>query len=307
MHTSAVSPPQHAADAWLDRAAARRWFERAAAGADDPLAREVERRMASRLELVRNEPARILDVGGGAGAGVEALRARYPRADIVIADFAAAPLGRSRAAPSLRARLRSVLGGARAHPVCADMDALPLAAGSCGMVWSNLALAWSPAPAATLVEWHRVLAVGGLLMFSTYGPDTLRELRAAAALADDSPHVHPFVDMHDLGDALAAGGFADPVMDADRLTVTYARPEELVRDLRASGQRNAHVRRRRTLTGRARWRRIRAAWAPDPRDGRWPATFEIVYGHAWKAAPRKLADGRAIIRVERSAGARKAD
>ncbi len=300
-----ASPPATPGDpAWLDRAAARRWFERAAAGGDDPVAREVERRMASRLELVRHEPARIVDVGCGAGASVAALRARYPGAEIVLSDFAAAPLARARAARPLAGRLRSVLGAARERFVRADMDALPFAAGSCGMLWSNLALAWSPAPAATLAEWHRVLAVGGLLMFATYGPDTLRELRAAA---DDVPHVHPFVDMHDLGDALVASGFADPVMDMDSLTVTYARPEDLARDLRASGQRNAHVRRRRTLTGRRRWERLRAAWAPDPGDGRWHASFEIVYGHAWKAAPRRVADGREIIRVERAPRTRKTD
>jgi malonyl-CoA O-methyltransferase len=175
------------------------------------------------------------------------------------------------------------------------------------MLWSNLALAWAPDPAVTLREWHRVLEVGALLMFTTYGPDTLKELRAAFAVADTVPHVHPFVDMHDLGDALVAAGFADPVMDMDLLTVTYARPEDLFRDLRATGQRNAHQRRRRTLGGRTRWGRMRAAYAAVARDGRVPATFEIVYGHAWKAAPRKLADGRAIIRVDRAPRTRKAD
>ncbi len=313
---SAFPPARRAAEAWLDRVAARRGFDRAAArrssgrsaaDAGDALAREVERRMAERLELVRHEPARILDVGCGAGASAATLRARYPRAEIVLADFAAAAYARARVAPSLAGRLRSAFGVARERFVCADMDALPLATGSCAMLWSNLALAWSPQPAATLAEWHRVLAVGGLLMFATYGPDTLRELRAAAAAADDAPHVHPFADMHDLGDALVAAGFADPVMDADRLTLTYARPEDLERELRASGQGNAHAQRRRTLTGRRRWEQIRAAWAPDPHGGRWPATFEIVYGHAWKAAPRKLADGRAIIRMDRAPRFRKPD
>jgi malonyl-CoA O-methyltransferase len=294
-------------DAWLDRVAARRWFERAAAGAEDPVAREVEGRMASRLELVKHAPARIVDVGCGAGASSALLRGRYPGAEIVLADFAAAPLARARRAPSLAARLRAAFGAAREHFVCADMDALPFASGACGMLWSNLALAWAPDPATTLREWHRVLEVGGLLMFTSYGPDTLKELRAAFAGADDAPHVHPFVDMHDLGDALVASGFADPVMDMELLTVTYARPEELFRDLRATGQRNAHRRRRRSVGGRSRWQRMRAAYAALARDGRVPATFEIVYGHAWKAAPRTLADGRAIIRVDRTPRTRKPD
>jgi malonyl-CoA O-methyltransferase len=293
-------------DAWLDRAAARRWFERAA-GAEDPVAREVERRMASRLDLVRHVPARIVEVGGGAGAGLPLLRERYPGADIVVADFARALLARGRRPPSLAARLRSALGAAREHFVCADMDALPLATGACGMLWSNLALAWAPQPAVTFAEWHRVLEVGGLLMFTSYGPDTLKELRAAFAGADERPHVHPFADMHDLGDALVAAGFADPVMDVDVLTVTYARPEDLFRDLRATGQRNALDRRRRSLGGPRRWARMRAAYAALARDGRVPATFEIVYGHAWKAPPRKLADGRAIIRVDRARRSGKRD
>jgi len=292
-------------DAWLDRTAARRWFERAAA--EDPVAREVERRMASRLDLVKHAPARIVDVGAGAGASIAFLRERYPGADLVLVDFARAPLARAQGAPSLVARLRSAFGAAREHVVCGDMDALPLAGGTCGMLWSNLALAWARDPAATLREWHRVLEVGGLLMFTSYGPDTLKELRAAFAAADTAPHVHPFVDMHDLGDALVAAGFADPVMDMDLLTVTYARPEDLFRDLRATGQRDAHVRRRRTLGGRRRWERMRAAYAAVARDGRVPATFEIVYGHAWKAAPRALADGRAIIRVDRAPRTRKPD
>jgi len=294
-------------DAWLDRAAARRWFERAAPGADDPVAREVERRMAARLALVRHVPGRIVDVGCGEGASVGPLRARYPDAEVVCADFAGALLARARRAPSLAARVRAAFGASRARVVRADMDALPLATGACGLVWSNLALAWSPDPAATLREWHRVLEVGGLLMFTSYGPDTLKELRSAFAAADAAPHVHPFVDMHDLGDALVASGFADPVMDIDLLTVTYARLEDLCRDLRATGQRNAHARRRRSLGGTARWARMRAAYATLARDGRVPATFEIVYGHAWKAPPRHLADGRAIIRVDRAPPARKRD
>jgi malonyl-CoA O-methyltransferase len=263
--------------------------------------------MAARLDLVKHVPRRIADVGAGAGAGLALLRERYPGAEIVVTDFARAPLGRARRAPSLAARLRASFGVARAHFVCADMSALPLATGACGMLWSNLALAWAPDPSVTLAEWHRALEVGGLLMFTSYGPDTLKELRAAFAPADERPHVHPFADMHDLGDALVAAGFADPVLDVDVLTVTYSRLEDLFRDLRATGQRNAHDRRRRSLGGRGRWARMRAAYAALARDGRVPATFEIVYGHAWKAPPRKLADGRAIIRVDRLPRTRKPD
>jgi len=262
----------------------------------------VERRMAERLVYIKHDPMRVLDAGCGA-TGLAVLREHYPAAELVAADSAAGMLSRARGARPLATRVRSILGGSREHFVCADIAALPLQSGTCGMVWSNLALAWSDDLGATIREWHRVLTVGGLLMFSTYGPDTLKELRAA--FADVMPHVHPFADMHDIGDVLVAAGFADPVMDMEPITLTYASPEGLVADLRASGQRNAHADRRRALTGSHRWARARTALAGLARDGRVPATFEIVYGHAWKAAPRMAADGRAIIRIDRNRPPRK--
>jgi malonyl-CoA O-methyltransferase len=204
--------------------------------------------------------------------------------------------------------VRVLLGAGREYRVRADPGGLPVRTGSCGLLWSNLALAWSVDPAATLREWHRVLETGGLLMFSAYGPDTLKELRAAFAAVDAAaPHVHPFVDMHDLGDALVAAGFADPVMDMEMLTLTYASAAAAIAELRASGRRNAHAARRRGLTGRRAWGRMIAAYAALARDGRVPASFEIVYGHAWKAAPRALADGRAIIKFDPAARVRKRD
>jgi len=289
---------------WLDRRAARRWFERAAsAPADaDPLAREVERRMAERLDYVRHAPARALQVGCGA-AGVAAVRHRYPAIEIIALDSAFPLVRRARAARPLGARARSLFGATRERFVAGDMSALPLRTGAVGLVWSNLALAWSPDLAATLREWHRVLEVGGLLMFTTYGPDTLKELRGA--FDDDAPHVHPFPDMHDIGDALAAGGFADPVVDMEMITLTYTGFDRLCADLRATGQRNAHAQRRRALTGTKRWARAVAAYAALARDARVPATFEIVYGHAWKAAPRFAADGRSIIRFNTGGANRK--
>jgi malonyl-CoA O-methyltransferase len=285
---------------WLDRRAARRWFARARrAPAEDAVAGEVEQRMAARLEYVRLDPRWIADVGSGATPRPSAVRDRYPKARVLRVDSAFTPVRRARSAQPLAARMRSLLGAGREHFVCADPSALPIRTGSCGLVWSNLALAWSADPAATLREWHRVLEIGGLLMFSSYGPDTLKELRTAFAAADPAaPHVHPFVDMHDLGDALVATGFADPVMDMEMLTVTYAGAEALLDELRSTGRRNAHAARRRGLTGRHAWARMIAAYGALARDGRVPASFEIVYGHAWKTAPRTTADGRTIIRFD---------
>jgi malonyl-CoA O-methyltransferase len=281
---------------WLDRRAARRWFERAArAPGADLLAREVERRMAERLAYIRHDPARILDAAC-VGTGLAVLRSRYSGAEILAVNAANGMLRGARDARPLAARARAVLGAAREHFVCAETSAVPLKPGACAMVWSNLALAWSADLGATIREWHRVLEVGGLLMFSTYGPDTLKELRAA--FADSAPHVHPFADMHDIGDALVAAGFADPVMDMEMITLTYTSPAGLFAELRSSGQRNAHAGRRRALTGARRWARACEAYARLARDGRVPASFEVVYGHAWKSAPRVAADGRSIIRID---------
>ncbi len=289
---------------WLDRRAARRWLARAASAPPqaDALAVELARRMAERLDYVRLAPARVL-LAGCRGAILAHARARYPRAEIVVADGAAALLRRCVAERPLRVRARALLGAAPERFVAADPDALPLAAASVALVWSNLALAWVPDAAAAFVEWHRVLEIGGLAMFATYGPDTLKELRAA--FGADRPHVHPFPDMHDLGDALVAAGFADPVMDMEVITLTYPSVERMIAELRATGQRNAHADRRRTLTGAGRWRHAAGAYAALARDGRVPATFEIVYGHAWKVAPRRARDGRSIIRIDRGGATRK--
>jgi malonyl-CoA O-methyltransferase len=156
-------------------------------------------------------------------------------------------------------------------PLCGDLARLPLGAGSFELVWSNMAVHWLADPLSAFGEFARVLAPEGLLMFSTLGPDTLKELRAATA----AERVHEFIDMHDLGDMLVAAGFAAPVMDMEMIQVDYGKSENLLADLRASGQTSARADRRRGLGGRAFRERLRAALP-----GR--ATFEVVYGHAWK-------------------------
>lgn len=159
-------------------------------------------------------------------------------------------------------------------------------------------LQWLHDPLPALKEIHRVLEVGGLLMFSTLGPDTLKELRASLP-ASSAEHLHRFIDMHDLGDALVGAGFSDPVMDMEMLTVTYTKLDDLFHDLRASGSTNAALSRPRGLVGKNHWQQMRAAYEALRRDGRLPATVEVVYGHAWKAAPKVADDGRAIVRFER--------
>jgi len=190
-----------------------------------------------------------------------------------------------------------LLRGSRATPLlAAEAAALPFAARAFGLLWTNLMLHWVADPLPALREMHRVLAVDGLLMFSTFGPDTLRELRAS--FSDGEPHTQRFIDMHDYGDMLVECGFSDPVMDAEMLTMTYASFDDLLADLRRSGSGCAMPGRRRGLTGRAAWAAARTAYARLARDGRLPATLEVVYGHAWKGQPTQTADGRAIIRFE---------
>src|SRR5258708_5879346 len=194
---------------------------------------------------------------------------------------------------------RAAAGGEPALP-CADVCRLPLAAGSLDLVWSNLTLQWVNDPTVAFAEFHRALRVGGLLTFTTFGPDTLLELRAAFSGIDRATHVNGVVDMHDLGDMLVHAGFADPVMDMEKLTLTYSDATTMMRELKAIGAHNATIGRPRGLTGRARWRRMLDALETFRRDGRLPATYEVVYGHAWKPEPRVAADGRAIVRFDRS-------
>ena len=275
------------------RRAARRAFGRAAAAYDAHavLQREVGARLLQHLDPIRIEPRRAIDLGCGTGFFLEALRERFPRASLVGID-AALPMLREarRRSPWWR---RALSAGVPAL-ACADAQRLPLAAGSARLVFSNLLLQWCD-PAAVFAETARVLETGGLFLFSTYGPDTLKELRGAFAAVDEAPHVNAFVDMHDLGDALVAAGFADPVMEMETLTVEYADVESIARDLRRGGGQTVLAGARPGLGGRERWRRMAERYEAHRRAGALPATFEVVYGHAWKAAPRTAADGRAIV------------
>ena len=256
------------------------------------LAREVEARMLERLQYIKLDPVCILDAGCGTGDGAKRLAERYPRARVLALDFALPMLqaGRNR-----DPWLRRVLQRARVDYLCADLAAVPLPAASVDLAWSNLALHCAGDTQPAFKELRRVLKVGGLLMFSCYGPDTLNELKRAFAAHDRAAHVHDFIDMHDLGDMLSTHGYSAPVMDMEVITLTYADADALLRDLRATGQQNALAERRRGLAGKGMLSGMRAAYDNLRRDGRLPASFEIVYGHAWKAPPRLTEDGRAIV------------
>jgi malonyl-CoA O-methyltransferase len=265
----------------------------------DFLRREIASRMFDRLSLVKTAPRQVLDAGCGIGADLAELQRRYPAAQVLGLDAAPAMLAQAGPGPAPRSLLSRLLPAkAGVDRVCADFGDLPLGPNSVDLVWSNLALHWHPQPDRVFAEWRRVLRVDGLLMFSTFGPDTFRELRAAFGALDETAHTLPFVDMHDFGDQLVEVGFTTPVMDAERITVTYDAVDKLLADVRAFGG-NPLATRRRGLVGRAARQRMVDAFEAQRRpDGKLGLTFEVVYGHAFRPAPKVTAAGESIVRFQ---------
>jgi malonyl-CoA O-methyltransferase len=259
----------------IDGARVQHSFGRAASGYDASavLQARVRAELLDRLDVVRLEPAVILDLGAGTGHASLALKRRHRGAQVVALDLAPGMLLEAGRRQTLLRRFRRV---------CADAAALPLRDGSVDLVFSNLMLQWCNDPDAAFRECRRVLKPGGLLTFTTFGPDTLVELRRAwAAAGDGHTHVNRFIDMHDLGDALVRSGLAEPVMDVERYTLTYGTVRDLMLDLKAIGAHNANAGRPRGLTGRGAFERMLAEYEAHRREGRLPATYEVVYGQAW--------------------------
>lgn len=262
----------------LDKRSVRRAFARAAKTYDAAavLQTEVRRRLLERLDYMRIEPRQIVDVGSGTGMAALELTRRYASARVLQLDLSEPMLQQARQrAPRLR-RWRGLLQFA-----AADAERMPLADGCCDLLFSNLALQWCNDLDTTLQGFRRVLRPGGLLLFTSFGPDTLTELRQCWAQADGNVHVSSFPDMHDVGDAMLRAGLVNPVMDAERLTLTYDTLEALMHDLKGIGAVNATVGRPRGLTGKSRMRALRDAYDRLRVDGRLPATYEVVYGHGW--------------------------
>ncbi|MXS84715.1 malonyl-[acyl-carrier protein] O-methyltransferase BioC [Nitrosomonas sp. HPC101] len=278
----------------LDKRMLRRSFEQAAASYDQSavLQREICDRMLSRLEYIKYVPGKIIDAGSGTGYGTRKLIERYPAAEIVPMDIALTMHDHARTviAEQLPAWRRWLPFG-RHQPegyICADMEQLPLREASVGMIWSNLAIQWCNDLKQTFTEAYRVLENGGLLMFSTFGPDTLKELRQVFKSVDPFNHVNRFTDMHDVGDMLVGSGFSLPVMDMEYITLTYEDVRSVMRDLKAIGAHNVTHGRRRGLMGKAAWQQVIDQYETLRQDGRLPATYEVVYGHAWKPESRTV-------------------
>lgn len=260
----------------LDSRHVRRAFGRAAPSysAHAVLQREVEQRLLERLDYLTTAPARVLDVGCGPGRAALAMRGRWTTARVIALDLAL-PMLRLIRPGWLRPLVR----------VNADARALPLADASVDLVFSNLAVQWIDDLPALFDEFRRVLRPGGYLALSTFGPDTLHELRAAWSEVDRAPHVSGFADIARIGDALMQAGFRDPVLDGEHFTLTYSDAQALMRELKAIGATNADSRRPRGLTGRAALRRVGEAYERHRADDVLPATYEVIYAHAWAPEP----------------------
>jgi malonyl-CoA O-methyltransferase len=278
----------------LDKKQVRRAFSNAAAHYDAGavLQREVCSRMLERLDYIKLQPERVLDAGSGTGWGARRLAQRYPDAQVVELDIA---MGMLYTAQGHSGWWKKLFGGTKQLQVCGDIEALPLVANSFGMVWSNLTVQWCNDLPATFVELHRVITTDGLVMFSTFGPDTLKELRIAFDGVNGYNHVNRFADMHDIGDMLVAAGFTDPVMEMENITLTYDDVRSVLQDLKSIGAHNATAGRATGLTGKNAWARLVENYERLRNKGKLPATFEVVYGHAWKVPSKKTADGRTII------------
>jgi malonyl-CoA O-methyltransferase len=265
----------------LDKKATRRSFDRAASRYDHHavLQREIESRLLERIEFQRADPAIILDLGCGTGSASRILSDRYHGSRVLALDWSAAMLSLTRQQPKSDTHTFAGLS-----PLNADMHALPLAAQSVDLVFSNLALQWAYDLPEIFREFRRVMKADAMLVFSCYGPDTLYELKQSWRAVDEWQHVNDHPDMHDIGDELLAAGFREPVMDAERLTLQYPDVRSLMRELKALGEHNVARNRFKGLTGKKRLNGLLEAYQQFQKNHRFPASFEVIYGTAFAPA-----------------------
>ena len=248
---------------------------------------EVARRMAERLAIIKLKPALLFDWWGHLGASAELLAQACPQARRISVEPTAAAFERSVA--------EARPGAVRGADVASTRDELPAGA---QLIWANMMLHLVPDPPRLIERWQRLLAVDGFVMFSCLGPGTLRELRALYDGFGWPAPTPDFIDMHDLGDMLVHAGFADPVMDQETLTLRWDSAEALLAELRALGGNAAPDRLPGLRTPRWRERLLRGLESLKGADGKIGLSFELAYGHAFKAAPRLKRDEETVLSLE---------
>lgn len=250
-----------------------RSFNRAAKTYDAAafLQKEVGQRLLERLDMIRLQPERILDLGSGTGLFTQALEKRYPKAAVLAVDIAENML-----------RTAQEKKTTQQYFICADAFHIPFADHSVDLIFSNLVFHWCENKKSLFAELKRILKPGGLLLFSMCGVDTLRELREIWSNIDDRTHINTFLDLHDVGDFLSQHQFTDAVMDRETIMLSYQDIYSLLRGLKSCGSFNLSEHHRNALTGKSHWKKLVSAYTQIHNSTeKFIVTFEILYGHAW--------------------------
>lgn len=275
----------------LDKNITRQHFEKAASSYDAAavLQREIAKRMGERLDYIKLQPKTVLDAGCGTGFITKDLLKRYPKSQILSLDLA---LNMTRKTKEHGRWLR------KPKAICADAEHLPLKEESVELIVSNLMIQWSNDLSKMFTGFHSVLKPNGLLLFSTFGPDTLKEMRESWSSVDDTPHTSSFVDMHEIGDVLLKSGFINPVTDMELITMTYSNVRHLMKDIKEIGASNTDSERSKGLMGKQKLKAFEQAYEQfKTADGLYPASWEIIYGHAWVGEGFKLDEFERVIPI----------
>ena len=245
----------------------RSTFNDAASNYDDNafLQSEIANRLAEKLKVISIKPQTIIDLGSGTGLLSNKTAEIFPIANLICVDFAQ----------------QSLLKNSQNLKVCANAYELPFSSNSVDFIVSNLMMQWCPDLKALFNECYRVLKPEGLILFTTFGPDTLKELKRSWSAVDSSAHVNNFIDMHDIGDQMLQSGFQSPIMEMENITLTYEKVLDLMHDLKSIGAQNVGSRSK-ALTGKTKFKKMIEMYESYRSDGKLPATYEVIYGHAWK-------------------------
>ena len=276
----------------LDKKITRKHFEKAAENYDAAavLQREIAKRMGERLDYIKLQPKAVLDAGCGTGFITKDLLKRYPKSQVIALDLA---LNMMRKTKQQGSWLR------KPKLICGDADQLPLKPESIDLIVSNFMIQWSNDLTQTFAGFHGVLAPNGLLLFSTFGPDTLKEMRESWASIDATPHTSDFIDMHEIGDALLKAGFINPVTDMELITMTYSSVRQLMKDIKQIGASNTDSARSKGLMGKQKLEAFEQAYEQFKTiDGLYPASWEVIYGHAWVGEGLKIDGFEKVIPIQ---------